>query len=702
MKINNIYRNLLRPVWFACIVLAAQQGVAQYDVEILGSTTVYITSGTTVSFKGNNFVSASDVQGVGPVIFNGTAAQNINMKNNSISGITMNNSNHVTMLDSMTVANTSLFTAGNLYLGNYRITQSGKVEGQGSTGRFSANGNSIMVFNGTGGNDSFFLDQTSPNSTNRLKDLTLNRSGATLVCADTTQIRGVVYHLDGTISGNRSRLKLKALSPTQYGQVAGAGTGTISDTMYMEMQVGSSVQSPLDQWRHFTSPLKSATLSNELNDDITLVYSPVSDANVWDFDQTRLVNSWRPIQADEEMHNNAYAIYLWPSTWAGYLPGTPSFVVDINGTYPGTGDFPATLGRNNPNGYAGQGYDDTVGWHMIANPYPSGISCQNQTDIEGGSAYYIWDITGIWDDSSNCGGCKKRGVYSMYRADNGLTANGGRSVIPPFHVFYVRAAVDNASFTVNNSWRTTDSMYNNIGRKTSDFDMLHIVAKSPENVKDEAYLWFDQYRAQNNFDRQDAYKLMNDAYAPNIYTLTEDGKRVAFNVFKEITDDFYSVDMPFESKLSGQFELTFDFENPSQVQTIELEDKKTGARVDIIENKIYKFEHDASRYNKDRFVLHFRKAGTTSNFEDYLSDKRPIEVSTDSRSIYVRFPIVKEGGAVINVYDMLGRQVMDTRNVSTDSEVYVINGAGLSAGYYTVKVQAGKEVKTSPVFISNN
>jgi hypothetical protein len=684
-----------------CMLLVAQLGISQYDVEILGSTTVYITANTTVSFKGNNFISSSNVQGVGPVIFNGSAAQNINMKNLSISGITMDNTNNVTMLDSMTVANTTLFTQGNLKLGSFRITQGGKVEGQGSTGRFTANGNSIMVFNSFGGNDSFFLDQTTPNSTNRLKDLTINRSGATLVCGDTAQIRGVVYHLAGTISGNKSRLKLKALSPTQYGQVSGAGLGTISDTMYMEMQVGGNVQSPLDQWRHFTSPLGGATLSNELNDDITLKYTPVAEANVWNFDQTRSINSWRPIQADEVMHNNTYAIYLWPSSYTGYLPGTSSFVIDINGTYPGTGNFSRTLGRNNPNGYAGQGFDDTVGWHMIPNPYPSGISCKEQANLEGGSAYYIWDISGIWDDSSNCNGCKKRGVYSMYRADNGLAANGGRSVIPPFHVFYVRAAVNNTAFSVNNSWRTTDSMYNNIGRKTSDFDMLHITAKSPENVKDEAYLWFDQYRAENKFDQQDAYKLMNDPYAPNIYTLTEDGKRCVFNVFKEISDDFYSVEMPFESKLSGKFEITFGFENPNQVQTIELEDRKTGKRTDILINKTYSFDHEAGN-NKDRFVLHFRKAGATTNIEDYISDNRPIEVTTDASSIFVRFPIVKEGGAIIDVYDMLGRKVMATRNVKTDNEVYIISGAGLSAGYYTVKVQAGKEVKTAPVFISNN
>jgi hypothetical protein len=174
-----------------------------------------------------------------------------------------------------------------------------------------------------------------------------------------------------------------------------------------------------------------------------------------------------------------------------------------------------------------------------------------------------------------------------------------------------------------------------------------------------------------------------------------------FNVFKEISDDFYSVEMPFESKLSGKFEITFGFENPNQVQTIELEDRKTGKRTDILINKTYSFDHEAGN-NKDRFVLHFRKAGATTNIEDYISDNRPIEVTTDASSIFVRFPIVKEGGAIIDVYDMLGRKVMATRNVKTDNEVYIISGAGLSAGYYTVKVQAGKEVKTAPVFISNN
>ncbi|MGV3598545.1 MAG: T9SS type A sorting domain-containing protein [Bacteroidota bacterium] len=701
MKLFIMPKNTIKVALAAMMALPALAGYSQYDVEIKASTDVYITGGTVVAFKGANWVSASDVQGSGPVIFNATAAQNVNMNNRSLSGITVNNSNNITMLDSMTVANTTLFSQGNLLLGNFRITQSGKVEGQGNSGRFRANGNSIMVFNGSGGNDTLFLDQSTPNVTNRLKDLVLNRNGATLVCGDTAQIRGVVYHLAGTLDANDNRLKLKALSPTQYGQVAGIGTGTIEDTMYMEMQVGDGVQSSLEQWRHFTSPLKDATLSNELNDDITIFYSPATHWNVWNFDQTRLVNSWRPVTADETMHNKHYAIYLWPLSY-GFQPSAASFMIDVNGTYPGTGDFSTTLGRNNPNGYTGQGYDDTVGWHMIANPYPSGISCKEQTDLEGGSSYYIWDITGTWDDSVGCGGCKKRGVYSMYRADNGLTANGGRSVIPPFHVFYVRAAIDNASFTVNNSWRTTDSMYNNIGRKTNDFDMLRIKVKSPEKVSDEAYIWFDQYRGDNKFDRLDAHKLMNDPYAPNIYTLTEDGKHTVFNVLKEITSDFYSVEMPFESKLDGTFEMDFEFTNPYQVQEIILEDRKTGTKTNILQNKKYNFAHESSTKLTDRFVLHFKKTHSNGVFEDYLSAKNPIEISTDSRSIYVRFPVIKDAGAEINVYDMLGRKVMETRKVTTDSELYIISGEGLSAGFYTVKVQSGKEFKSAPVFIGEN
>lgn len=705
MKIFNISFKAIKPILSLLLVVAAQFGFAQYDVEVKTTTTVFVTGGTTVAFKGNNWVSASDIQGSGPVIFNSTAAQNVNMKNNSLSGITVNNGNNVTMLDSMTVANTTLFSIGNLLVGNYRIDQKGKVEGQGSTGRFQGNGNSILSFSGSGGNDSIFLDQTSPNTTNRIKDLRVNRTGATVVCGDTIQVRGVVYHYDGTIQANGSRLKLKALSPSEYGQVSGVGSGTITGTMYMEMQVGSTVASPLEQWRHFTSPLKDATLTNELNDDITIFYTPIQNANVWDFDQTRLVNSWRPIQADEAMHNNHYAIYLWPLSY-GLQPAAASFMIDINGTYPGTGNFNHTLGRDNPNSYVGQGYDDTVGWHMIANPYPSNISLPYQADIEGGSAYYVWDITGIWDDSSDCGGCKKRGVYSMYRADNGLTANGGRSVLPPFHVFYVRAATNNTPLALGNSWRTTDSMYNFIGRKSDIvYDKLHIVAKSPEKVTDEIYVWFDDFRGENKYDILDAPKKMNDPYAPNIYTQTEDAKNVAFNVLREIPKDkdFYTVEMPFECKLPGDFELKFDFENQYQVEDVQLEDRKTGKLYDVLRNKTYNFTHDTTFQGqmKNRFVLHFKKTGSTTNIQDYLSTQQPIKITTDTRNIFVRFPILKEGGAQIKVYDMLGRQVMKTRNVDTESEIYIMSGDGLSAGYYTVRVETANEVKSAPVFLSS-
>lgn len=685
-------------ITLGCLLLANLGFGQNHDVHILGSTTVFITGGTTVSFTGTNWISSSNVQGTGPVIFNrASGTQNIDMNNLSISGITVNNAAHVNMLDSMTVANTTLFTSGNLKMDNYRITQSGKVEGQGSTGRFEANGNSIMVFDGAGGNDSFFLEQATPNTTNRLKDLTLNRNGNTLVCGDTAQIRGIVYHLAGTIEANGSRLKLKGLSPSQFGQVSGIGTGTISGTMYMEMSVGSSVASSLNQWRHFTSPLTGAMLTTELNDDISLTYSPISNCNIWNFDQTRSVNSWRPIQADEDMHNNDYAIYL-----NGSLPASPNFIVDINGGYPGTGNFNRTLGRDNPNGYTGQGFDDTVGWHMIANPYPSSLSFQYQSDLEGGSAYYVWDITGIWDDSTGCGGCKKRGIYSLYRADNGLTSNGGRSTVPPFHVFYVRAAVNNTAFGLGNSWRTTDSMHNYIGRKTDVIsDKLHIKVKSPEKNSDEIYLWFDKDRASNGYDKLDAFKLWNDPFAPNIFTLTDDGKKTAHNVLKEIPKDknVYSVEMPFSCKLAGEFEMSLDFENADQVKSIVLEDRKTKTFTNVLNTTMYKFmntENDVV----NRFVIHFGKEAT--GIEDEIAQSMPIQIGSDATNIFVRFPIMNETTATVSVYDMLGRMVMDTQTADTQSDVFTINGAGLSAGYYTVKVQTGTKVVAAPVFIGNN
>jgi hypothetical protein len=49
---------------------------------------------------------------------------------------------------------------------------------------------------------------------------------------------------------------------------------------------------------------------------------------------------------------------------------------------------------------------------------------------------------------------------------------------------------------------------------------------------------------------------------------------------------------------------------------------------------------------------------------------------------------------------MLGRQVMETRRVDTHSELYILDGSGLTSGFYTVKVETSNEVKSAPVFIT--
>jgi hypothetical protein len=62
---------------------------------------------------------------------------------------------------------------------------------------------------------------------------------------------------------------------------------------------------------------------------------------------------------------------------------------------------------------------------------------------------------------------------------------------------------------------------------------------------------------------------------------------------------------------------------------------------------------------------------------------------------------VKDEGAVISVFDMLGRQVVDSHRVDTNNEMYVLGADALSSGYYVVKVQTGSQVKSAPVVIAH-
>ena len=111
---------------------------------------------------------------------------------------------------------------------------------------------------------------------------------------------------------------------------------------------------------------------------------------------------------------------------------------------------------------------------------------------------------------------------------------------------------------------------------------------------------------------------------------------------------------------------------------MQLEDRRTGKLYDILRNKTYKFTHDTTFQSqmKNRFVIHFKKTGSTTNIQDYLSKQQPINITTDTRNIFVRFPMVKECGAQIKVYDMLGRQVMKTHNVDTESEITSTHSPG--------------------------
>jgi len=114
----------------------------------------------------------------GTIEYIGTAPQGIaanTFAGNTVQNIKINNSTGVGLNGSITVSGNLTFTAGKLSIGTTTLTIGGIVTNT-VTGGLTGSANSNLVVNGTV-SPSLSFDQTTPGTTNVLKNLTINSSG---------------------------------------------------------------------------------------------------------------------------------------------------------------------------------------------------------------------------------------------------------------------------------------------------------------------------------------------------------------------------------------------------------------------------------------------------------------------------------------------------------------------------------------------
>ena len=635
-----------------------------------GSLTLSTAAGGDMSLTGNwTQAKTATFNPTGrTVVFNGTSAETVTITSGgtcTFGGLTINNTStgvNISSGTNLTVNNTCTFTSGKVTIGSDTLTLNGDLVGSNSTLCFSLNGETTVMFGGTGTpTSSFFVDQTTPNVTNRAANLVVNRTAGTVTLGDTLQIMGVVSHLDGVLASTAAAfLRLKATDSTSYGMISGAGTGDITGNVYAEFVIDGGG----DFWRQICSPFRGNTLA-DYADDVSMNFGTPSPANtnVYYLDETQggTPGAWRPhASTSASIDSTGFTVWVFDSQ----IP----LILDIAGAYDNDDYTTFPLSRTGA-------LADTTGYHIIRNPWPSNYHHNTTINNLVSNTIYIYEGNSV-------------------RFWNGATGSIANGVIHPFKALYVEVDVDGNTLTLPSANRVTTNN-NNYFNKSGLQNYVSMRVVNPSKEWDETFVYTDA-AATNDKDFWDANKIMNGPSAPSIYSLAG-GAKSAINVLNNIPEDGIRIPVVFKTTTVGTHNIQFAFENIEADYEVILEDVWTQKKHDISKG-VYTFEHVTGAV-ENRFILVFQRK-TGGNISVAEADKTPtVFVGSNYKTVTVSSGNAN-GPCDIEVMDMMGRTLKTINGVDfSQTPVYNFSVDNAATGYYVVRVNGEVVNTTAKVFL---
>lgn len=517
-------------------------------------------------------------------------------------------------------------------LNNY--INSGTISG---AGNITLGGSAAQIVYGSGTTNNLIINNTNGISIN-------NTSG------DSLKISGVLTHTAGTLTTN-DKLKLVATGATDYGQIAGTGSGSISGNVTSEYQVLTGNEG----WRPISSPLNGATLA-QFADDLPLNYGTPNSlyTTVFNFNENR-TPSWQTPASTTGMNDSCVSIYIGKNgAW-----GVPAYL-DVTGTYGGTTDY-----TQNNLSYTGV-LSDTSGWHYMRNPWPSGFLWDGTiSNIQGNQVY-------LYDQNGGAGG-----FYHVY--DN--LSNG---VIPPFAALLFQVTSNNVSVTLPNSKRTTDSLKNMFDKTFPVDNYVELGVKKDGQPITDYLKFYTDITAKNTLDGMDGIKKLNQPTMPNIYFTTGIDK-LNKQVYNNIAAGTTKLPFVFSTTTNGKYELQPRIENIDGDVEVFIEDLQNNTLIPVSTQPIelmYNGSGTESKYN----LVFVKKSANTSINE--TNNNNAITISQADKAVFISGFL--SANTQITVSDILGRVMLQKNLQNASQGISQLDTQQLAAGYYVVTVNSAE------------
>ncbi|MES2559108.1 MAG: autotransporter-associated beta strand repeat-containing protein [Bacteroidota bacterium] len=422
------------------------QALSVNDVTINAGT--FVSTSNTLTLNGNFANSGTFTHNSGTVNFNRAGTQSIGAA--TFNNLTCGNSGTKTATGNITTSGLLTLSSVHLGLGSNIVTINGTLAAMSGSNAFSANGSSSLVVGGSGAlGSSIFFDQSSSGITNRIVNLTYNRTSATGGNAITI---GNNLHITGTITPTTGEL---AAGGNLFLISDGSGTATIASggcttCSYItgNVNIQRFIPAVARRYRFMGSTVQSTTLADWQTEvyvtgaggagngfDATTTNAP----SVYWYDETMISGNLNTGWTAATNTSNAltvgrgYRVFVRgdrsdPGRLTGAVGDQNAVTMDLVGV-PNQGNIAIPVSLTN-SGSGGTVYDaNNDGWNMVSNPFACGYNWNAHYDDSTTHANIqpvVWTLSG------------QSGGYVSYNAfaDAGSLTSG---IIPGGASFWVKA-----------------------------------------------------------------------------------------------------------------------------------------------------------------------------------------------------------------------------------------------------------------------
>ena len=600
-------------------------------------------------------------------------------------------SEQVTSAEQVQNAGTLTIAAGATATLNGGATGAGVIKGTST---------SNLVIGGTSTTGTYNFDQTTPGTTNVLKDLTLSGS-TTATLGNTLNITagataGTVIVGSGTTLTTGGNLIIKS-NATGTARI-GTSSGTISGNVVVERYLPATRRA----YRFLASPVtttggvfaswqESGTNAAGLGIQVSGIAGAVAGV-----DATTGLDKTLTGSSSMFTYNGSAWVAVTNTKTTQLTPGA-GFRVLVRGDR--TTDLyasstpAATATTIKATGVVGQGTVTlsslVTGFNLLGNPYPSSIdwnasgwqAARNLTNVY--DAIYIYDPAVVASTSSM--------TYPTYLTGVGGTS-GGTNIIRSGQAFFVEAAAS-ASISFLESYKSTE-VTGGFFRSALPEMMRVTYMQNNEHLDDIVIRYNDD--AQADFDpRFDATSMGGEL---NGLASFKNADRLAIHTrLTTVGDD--SVALSVRNTATGNYQLKFSEMDGFATSTdITLLDKFLNVQYDVKQDSIVNFDitTDVNSKDDDRFWLFYNHKSTGINQQALLKNKISVYPNPASSVINMSLKLAanQKSTYTYNIYNQLGAMVQAGEVDFADGKQAQINIDAFSAGVYFISASNGKDLQT--------